>query len=160
MKETGVKRTSEAKENKDAKKRQQLAVKEQKARKRQAKKDRKAKKDPNKPKRAPTAFFIYLEDFRKVYKEQHPDVKGVAAVGKACGDRWKEMSDQEKAPYNAKAAQKRADYEKALASYNQKQSTGSSTRADDEEEVEESEKSKSEINDDEEESGDEEEDED
>ncbi|KAI5073487.1 hypothetical protein GOP47_0011500 [Adiantum capillus-veneris] len=127
MKETRVKRASEAKEIKDAKKKQQLSVKDQKARKRQSRKERKEKKDPNKPKRAPTAFFIYLEDFRKIYKEEHPDVKGVAAVGKACGDKWKEMSDEEKAPYVEKAAQKRAEYEKALASYHQKQSTGAST---------------------------------
>lgn len=149
MKETGVKRTSEAKENKDAKKKQQLLIKEQKARKRQARKARKAKKDPNKPKRAPTAFFIYLEDFRKIYKKEHPDVKGVAAVGKACGDKWKEMTDEEKAPYVMKATQKRAEYEKALASYHQRQSTGGSTGADDDEEVED---------DNEDESGEEEED--
>lgn len=156
MKDAKVKKTSEVKDAKDAKKRQQLTVKEQNAKKRQARKERKAKKDPNKPKRAPTAFFIYLEDFRKLYKEQHPEVKGVAAVGKACGDKWKEMSEQEKAPYVAKAARKRAEYEKALASYNKKLSSGTSTHGDDEDEAEESEKSKSEINDDEEESGDEE----
>lgn len=158
MKDVKVKKTSEAKEAKEAKKKQQLAVKEQKAKKRQARKERKAKKDPDKPKRAPTAFFIYLEDFRKLYKEQYPDVKGVAAVGKACGDKWKEMSDQEKAPYVAKAVQKRAEYEKALATYNKKKTTGGSTHDADADESEESEKSKSEVNDEEEESGDEEED--
>eukprot|EP00250_Pteridium_aquilinum_P035042 c8510_g1_i1 orf=442-903(-) len=151
MKETGVKTISEAKEKKDAKKKQQLSIKEKKARKRQARKERKAKKDPNKPKRAPTAFFIYLEDFRKIYKEEHPDVKGVAAVGKACGDKWKEMTDEEKAPYIAKAAQKRAEYEKALASYHQKQSTAGSSGAGDDEEAEDE---------NEEESGEEEEDDD
>ncbi|KAH7441686.1 hypothetical protein KP509_03G049000 [Ceratopteris richardii] len=114
----------------------QLSVKEQKARKRQAKKERKAKMDPNKPKRPPTAFFIYLEEFRKAFKEEHPDVKGVAVVGKACGDKWKEMTDDEKAPYVAKANQKREEYEKALSSYNQKQTVGGRNGLKDAEDIE------------------------
>ncbi|KAH7441681.1 hypothetical protein KP509_03G048600 [Ceratopteris richardii] len=73
----------------NANRKTQLSVKEQKARKTQAKKERKAKMDPNKPKRPPTAFFIYLEDFRKAFKEELPD------VGKACGDKWKEMTDDD-----------------------------------------------------------------
>lgn len=32
-------------------------------------------------------------DFRMAFKEEHPDVKGVAAVGKAGGERWKSMSE-------------------------------------------------------------------
>ena len=32
-------------------------------------------------------------EFRKTFKEENPDVKGVAAVGKAGGERWKSMSD-------------------------------------------------------------------
>lgn len=159
MKDAKVKRAPEAIEAKEAKKRQQLAAKEQKAKKRQARKDRKAKKDPNKPKRAPTAFFLYLEEFRKDYKKQHPDVKGVAAVGKACGDKWKEMNEEEKAPFVAKAAQKRAEYEKALSTYSQKKITGGSTLGSGGDEAEESEKSKSEVHDEDEDSVEEEDDE-
>lgn len=32
-------------------------------------------------------------EFRTTFKEEHPDVKGVAAVGKAGGERWKSMSE-------------------------------------------------------------------
>jgi hypothetical protein len=66
-------------------------------------------------------------------------------VGKAGGEKWKDMSDAEKAPYINKATQKKTEYVKTLAAYKQKQD-------DDEEEdgdAEESDKSKSEINDDE-----------
>ncbi|XWS56711.1 hypothetical protein CRYUN_Cryun09bG0109100 [Craigia yunnanensis] len=51
-----------------------------------------AKKDPNKPKRPPTAFFVFLEEFRIIYKQEHPKVKAVSAVGKAGGEKWKSMS--------------------------------------------------------------------
>ncbi|KAJ7515800.1 hypothetical protein O6H91_22G029100 [Diphasiastrum complanatum] len=147
-----VKKASKS-EEKDVKKKKQLSVKDPKATKRQRRKERKAKKDPNQPKRPPTAFFIFLEEFRKTYKEQHPNVKGVAAVGKAGGDKWKELSDAEKAPYIAKASQRKIDYDKSMAAYKQKQ---------DEEEgsAEESDKSNLEINDDEESEEEEEDDDD
>ncbi|XP_027334600.1 high mobility group B protein 1 [Abrus precatorius] len=103
-----------------------------------AKKEKKAKKDPNKPKRPPTAFFVFLEEFRKTFKAENPSVKAVSAVGKAGGEKWKSMSTAEKAPYEAKAAKRKAEYEKLMNAYNKKQ--GSS--ADDE-----SDKSKSEVND-------------
>ncbi|GMP63560.1 hypothetical protein CsSME_00025194 [Camellia sinensis var. sinensis] len=47
----------------------------------------KAAKDPNKPKRPASAFFVFMEEFRKTYKEKHPNNKSVAAVGKAGGDK-------------------------------------------------------------------------
>ncbi|XP_020100146.1 high mobility group B protein 1 [Ananas comosus] len=131
------------------------ALKADKSSKKGTKKDQKAKKDPNKPKRPASAFFVFLEEFRKIYKQEHPNVKAVSAVGKAGGEKWKSMSDAEKAPYEAKAAKRKTDYEKQMVAYNKKQE---STADDDDEE---SDRSKSEVNDeDEEESGEEEEDED
>jgi hypothetical protein len=67
-------------EEKDIKKRKG-ALKEAKAKKpRGSKKAAKAAKDPNAPKRPPTAFFLFLHEFRKSFKEEHPDVKGVTMV--------------------------------------------------------------------------------
>ncbi|KAH9302526.1 hypothetical protein KI387_014109 [Taxus chinensis] len=113
--------------------------------KRQAKKDKKAKKDPNKPKRPPSAFFVFMEGFRKEFKAANPNSNSIAAVGKAGGERWKTMSEEEKAPFDATAKMRKSEYEKAMAAYNNKQE-GS---------AEESDKSKSEVND-EDESGEEE----
>ncbi|XVE52510.1 hypothetical protein DITRI_Ditri02bG0127800 [Diplodiscus trichospermus] len=101
-----------------------------------------AKKDPNKPKRPPTAFFVFLEDFRTIYKREHPKVKAVSAVGKAGGEKWKSMSNAEKAPYEAKAAKRKSEYEKLMAAYNKKLEN-----TDEEEEEAESETSKSQVND-------------
>ncbi|EPS72658.1 hypothetical protein M569_02099 [Genlisea aurea] len=109
--------------------------------KRKAKKEKKAKKDPNKPKRPPSAFFVFLEEFRKTFKKENPDVKAVSAVGKAGGEKWKSMSENEKAPYEAKAAKKKSEYEKLMNAYNKKQEENS---GDDDE----SEKSGSEVHDD------------
>ncbi|KAJ7535934.1 hypothetical protein O6H91_12G051200 [Diphasiastrum complanatum] len=152
MKDTKAKRGpvivkgAKSNEEKDLKRKQLLSVKDGKAKKRQGRKERKAKKDPNQPKRPQTAFFIFLEDFRKKYKESHPNAKGVAVVGKAGGDKWKEMTAAEKALYSSKAAQKKIEYDKAMAAYKQKQDE----QGEDEGSIEESEKSKSEINDDDE----------
>ncbi|KAK1400314.1 High mobility group [Heracleum sosnowskyi] len=109
-------------------------------------------KDPNKPKRPPSAFFVFMEGFRKQFKEKNPAVKGVAAIGKAGGDRWRAMSDEDKAEFVTIAEQRKKDYEKKMQAYEKKQAR--------ENEEEESDKSKSEVNDDDDEGSDEEEDDD
>ncbi|OQU89887.1 HMG1/2-like protein isoform X3 [Sorghum bicolor] len=81
----------------------------------------KAQKDPNKPKRPPSAFFVFMEEFRKDYKEKHPNVKQVSVIGKACGDKWKSLSDAEKAPYVSKAEKLKVEYTKKMDAYNNKQ---------------------------------------
>ncbi|KAG1361081.1 hypothetical protein COCNU_09G005440 [Cocos nucifera] len=78
----------------------------------------KAGKDPNKPKRPPSAFFVFMEEFRKQFKEKNPNNKLVSVVGKAGGDKWKSMSDADKAPYVAKANKYKTEYTKNMAAYN------------------------------------------
>ncbi|XP_020539433.1 high mobility group B protein 1 isoform X2 [Jatropha curcas] len=80
-----------------------------------------APKDPDAPKRPPTAFFVFMEGFRKSFKENFPNNKSVSTVGKAGGEKWKSMSDSEKAPYAEKALKKKAEYEKAVEAYKKKQ---------------------------------------
>ncbi|KAK9193505.1 hypothetical protein WN944_004202 [Citrus x changshan-huyou] len=113
--------------------------------KRQAKREKKAKKDPNKPKRPPSAFFVFLEEFRKTFKKENPNVTAVSAVGKAAGGKWKSMSPAEKAPYESKAEKLKSEYGKKMNAYNKKQDGD-----------EASDKSKSEVNDEDEASGEEE----
>lgn len=120
------------------------AIKPEKSNKKPTKKEIAAKKDPNKPKRPASAFFVFLEEFRKTYKRDHPNVKAVSAVGKAGGEKWKSMSKSEKAPFEAKAAKRKTEYEKLMTAYNKKQESV----ADDDDNEEESDRSKSELNDD------------
>ncbi|KAE8819265.1 HMG1/2-like protein [Hordeum vulgare] len=98
----------------------------------------KADKDPNKPKRPPSAFFVFMDTFRKEYREKHPDVKLASVIGKAGGEKWKSLSDAEKAPYNAKAEKLKAEYTKKINAYNNPQAGEASGDSD---------KSKSEVND-------------
>ncbi|KAK4261663.1 hypothetical protein QN277_004627 [Acacia crassicarpa] len=108
-------------------------------------KRRRAAKDPNKPKRPPSAFFVFMSEFREQYKKEHPDNKSVTAVGKAGGNEWRSMSDADKAPYVAQAQKKKAEYEKTIKAYNMRLAAGLNS----EEGEGESDKSKSEVNDDE-----------
>ncbi|MCL7041356.1 hypothetical protein MKW94_007418, partial [Papaver nudicaule] len=66
---------------------------EPKPKPKKTKKEQKAK-DPNAPKRPPTAFFAFMEDFRKEFKEANPDNKSVSVVAKEGGQKWKSMSDE------------------------------------------------------------------
>ncbi|KAG6765436.1 hypothetical protein POTOM_029478 [Populus tomentosa] len=68
------------------------ALKATESSKKRATKEKITKKDPNKPKRPPSSFFVFLEEFRKIYKQEHPNMKAVSAVGKAGGEKWKSMS--------------------------------------------------------------------
>ncbi|KAK2966842.1 hypothetical protein RJ640_027801 [Escallonia rubra] len=122
--------------------------------KKPATKKAKAVKDPNKPKRPASAFFVFIsdvifdeyrEEFRKTYKEKHPNNKSVSVVGKAGGDKWKQMSAAEKAPFVAKAEKRKVEYEKTLQAYNKKVAEGNDAA-----DEEESDKSRSEVHDDDE----------
>ncbi|KAI4358051.1 hypothetical protein L6164_001957 [Bauhinia variegata] len=106
-KHTEVKKPEETKKSKS---------KEPKAKR--AKVEKEKKKDPNAPKRPVTSFFIFLEEFRKEYKEANPDAKGVKGVAKEAGEKWKSMTDEEKKAYHDKAAELKAEYEKAMEAYN------------------------------------------
>ncbi|KAG2576063.1 hypothetical protein PVAP13_6NG003600 [Panicum virgatum] len=53
-----------------------------------------ANKD-SKRKRTPTAFFLFMADFRKEFKAAHPDNKNIATVSKEAGEKWNSMTDQE-----------------------------------------------------------------
>ncbi|XP_022879741.1 HMG1/2-like protein [Olea europaea var. sylvestris] len=57
-----------------------LSVKKGAAAASKSTKKEKPAKDPNKPKRPASAFFVFMEEFRKTYKEKHPNNKSVAAV--------------------------------------------------------------------------------
>ncbi|XP_022010201.1 high mobility group B protein 3-like [Helianthus annuus] len=78
------------------------------------KKNKASSKNSGAPKRPPTAFFIFMEQFRNGNKENFPVAKSASAIAKEGGAIWKSMTESEKAPYFAKAARKKADYEIAI----------------------------------------------
>ncbi|KAJ1272304.1 hypothetical protein BS78_06G192100 [Paspalum vaginatum] len=104
-------------------------------------------------KRAPTPFFVFLAEFRPQYLEKHPELKGVKEVAKAAGEKWRSMSDEEKAKYGGGKKQD----DKASKPATKKES--SSSKKAKTEEADGSDKSKSEVEDDDEQDGNEDEDE-
>ncbi|XP_076949363.1 high mobility group B protein 14-like [Bidens hawaiensis] len=82
-------------------------------------------------KRAQLGTLHPWEDFRKEFQEQNPNVKSMREIGKACGDKWKIMTYEEKVQYHDIATEKRAKFEKALADYVKKQENGEYDKSDD-----------------------------
>ncbi|KAI5084036.1 hypothetical protein GOP47_0000205 [Adiantum capillus-veneris] len=85
-------------------------------------KSKKARKSPklkdiDRPKRPPTAFFLFMEEFRKSFKEQNPESKGVGEVAKSAAEKWKAMSDEEKSSFLKRAAGLKETYEISLKAF-------------------------------------------
>lgn len=74
-------------------------------------------KDPNKPKRPSTGYLYFLADQRKESKKRGEDTTKVAEWTKRVSGIWKELTDEEKKPFNALAAQDKARYDKEMLSY-------------------------------------------
>jgi hypothetical protein len=95
----------------------------------------KATRDPNRPKRGKSAFFIWSADNRVevredlVWSAKHGGIEEGAVykngkltvtlprVSKELGRRWKEISDEDKAPYEAQATAERERYRTEKAAY-------------------------------------------
>jgi len=76
----------------------------------------KRKKDPNAPKRGLSAYMFFANDNRDKVREENPGIK-FGEVGKILGEKWKELTDKEKKPYEAKAATDKERYETEKARY-------------------------------------------
>ncbi|XP_075663683.1 high mobility group B protein 14 [Castanea sativa] len=87
--------------------------------------------DAKKPKKPPTAFFYFLEDFRKEFQEQNPDVKSMRDIGKACGEKWKTMTYEEKVQYYDIATEKRAEFDRAMIDYIKRKESGEDQETED-----------------------------
>ena len=83
------------------------------------KKGKKVKKvrDPNKPKRSKNAFMLFSAAKRADIKEANPDMKSTD-ISKQLGVLWKELSDDDKKPFELMAASEKEAYDKAMAAYN------------------------------------------
>jgi len=76
----------------------------------------KRKKDPNAPKRGLSAYMFFANDNREKVREDNPGIK-FGDVGKLLGERWKELSDKERKPYDDKAKADKERYENEKARY-------------------------------------------
>lgn len=76
-------------------------------------------RDASKPKRPGTAFMLFMVDFRKEMAGKEPE-GGVAALAKLGGERWRNMSEDEKRPYVERQNQERVRYESSMEDYRRK----------------------------------------
>lgn len=57
------------------------------------KKRQKKEKDENKPKRPPSAYFLFLGDMREKIKKDNPGIS-ITEITKKAGEMWKEVTDK------------------------------------------------------------------
>ncbi|XWS15953.1 hypothetical protein CRYUN_Cryun34aG0045800 [Craigia yunnanensis] len=103
----------------------------------ESKQKKSTKNDAKMPKKPPTAFFYFLEDFRKEFQEQNPDIKSMRDIGKACGEKWKTMTYEEKVKYYDIATEKRAEFDRAMAEYIKRKESGEDQETEDDSEFDE-----------------------
>jgi len=89
--------------------------------KKEGKKERKPrkKKDPNAPKRPKSAWMYFGEEMRPKIKVEHPGVQQKEIL-QLLGEKWKELTDEEKEPYQKKAKKDKNRYETEKANYKPK----------------------------------------
>ncbi|TAQ88522.1 hypothetical protein B7494_g3172 [Chlorociboria aeruginascens] len=81
------------------------------------KKAKKPKKDPNAPKRGLSAYMFFANEQRENVREENPGIS-FGQVGKVLGERWKALDDEQRVPYETKAALDKKRYEDEKAAYN------------------------------------------
>eukprot|EP00695_Tsukubamonas_globosa_P003436 TRINITY_DN631_c0_g1_i4.p2 TRINITY_DN631_c0_g1~~TRINITY_DN631_c0_g1_i4.p2 ORF type:complete len:140 (-),score=64.84 TRINITY_DN631_c0_g1_i4:231-590(-) len=82
----------------------------------ETKKRTKATKDPNAPKKPLSAYMFFCADKRPEVKEEQPDLKPPQVL-KALGEKWREISEEDKKPYEKKAEEDKKRYAEALEEY-------------------------------------------
>merc|ERR1719201_2516911 len=67
------------------------------------------------PPRPPTAYFIFLTNFRKERNESGAEPTSIKEISKMAGAKWREMEPTTKIPYEQKAARAKEEYLKLKA---------------------------------------------
>lgn len=104
------------KEEKKEKKSEKTSKKSEKKETEKTSKTTKKEKDPNAPKKPTTAFFAFSGEKRAEVKAENPELKPNEIASKL-GAMWKEMSEDEKKPYNDMVAKDKKRYEEEMKSY-------------------------------------------
>eukprot|EP00960_Hanusia_phi_P076417 768557-Hanusia_phi.AAC.5 len=87
---------------------------------------KKQKKDPNAPKRPKSAWLLFCDAKRDEVVKENPDIKFTEVNGKI-SEIWKNLSSEEKKPYEEEAAKLASRYKEDKAKYD-KENPGSSSK--------------------------------
>merc|ERR1712169_13911 len=108
------KEQKKATENKALKSRQSQS--QEKVRKRKSKKAKK-EVDPDRPKKPQVAYFLWMnEKGRESIKKANSDLPHKDVL-RQCGVKWKALSNSQKQPYETKAKEHKAVYDKEMEKY-------------------------------------------
>jgi structure-specific recognition protein 1 len=80
------------------------------------KKSKKKKKDPNAPKRPKTAYTYFMIDVRAKLAADNPKL-GFGEIGKLVGQKYKELTAEEKEVYDKQSSEDKERYEKEMKDY-------------------------------------------
>merc|ERR1740123_2691129 len=83
------------------------------------KKRARLERDADKPKKPQTAYWLWLSENRASLVKEAGTALG-SAVAKLGGEKWKTLDAKLKAPFEKRAAGRRAKYDKALKEYKEK----------------------------------------
>jgi len=102
-----------------------------------AKKRARLERDADKPKRPPAAYWLWLGENRAALTKE-AGTGAAPAVAKLAGEKWKKLDAKLKAPFEKQAAEKKAEYDKAVKEYKAKKGAAADDDDDDDDdEVEE-----------------------
>ncbi|GFN90951.1 high mobility group protein 1 [Plakobranchus ocellatus] len=80
-------------------------------------KQKKKQKDTNKPKRAISAYFVFLAECRTEAAQLGKPLTKIAEFTKLASEKWKALTAEQKRPYEAQAAIDKKRYEEEMAIY-------------------------------------------
>ncbi|KAK4841061.1 hypothetical protein QYF36_024759 [Acer negundo] len=69
--------------------------------------------DPNKPKKSAGSYFLFSQESRKALLEERPGTNSSTIIA-LISVKWKELSEEEKQAWNAKAVEAMEAYKKEL----------------------------------------------
>ncbi|XP_030951920.1 high mobility group B protein 6-like [Quercus lobata] len=93
----------------------------------------KKEKDPLKPKHPMSAFFVFTNERRAAL---HAEKKSVSEIAKITGEEWKNMTEEQKGPYEEIAKKNKEKYLQEMEAYNQmKDEETASLRKEEEEQM-------------------------
>jgi len=78
---------------------------------------KKLQTDPNKPKRSPSGYHLFMSVHTSAFKEEHPD-KNQTEILAVVAKKWRESNDEEKDIYMKQAAVLKGEFEAKLQMYN------------------------------------------
>jgi structure-specific recognition protein 1 len=114
------KEKKEKKERKEKQRKEGVAIDEDigddSAAEKPKKKKAKRKKDPNAPKNALSAYMFFSKEMRPKVLDQTPGL-AVTEVAKVIGAKWKELDEEDKAPFEKMNQEDKVRYQKEMETY-------------------------------------------